>query len=535
MRDEFADTGPSIHTTESLGLGSVDTFTPINGSEVQTSNTSNARPTIGERPFPKSRDIHETRKKRHFDNDERILVFPSKKQSTTGQVELDYPILPPLASSPTPFQSLKVTKAFSAFDNPLKPKSYHSLASSYNTYLDAQTCGSGTSYTGSESDRYVSSPKLEEARQQTVHSTRHGLADEELTTAFVWPAVNNNQFVYEPQTDSNEAWKSQIAEAVQDSPGVCDGSPQSDDEYPLGCDIEEEDMINLLAVPQGAVYETHAPPSSVQQDWDHESRSDVQFDPNLQYSSPLPSSETSNEGQAPSTIATGQCLATNDESLLDEEVDWHAVYDVADSIEKRSSSSIYSQPGKRALMAGRTATSRSNPMIVDSTVSADTGMPLSSFVRPPFPDRVRDRPFVPGASATTLLRTCFRIGVMISQTAWSHNHRQDVVFELYARVTYSNRETMSRKQHFQLVDLFKDQQPYPAATLANWKSGTQLEHDSAVFLDTHTGPRLCWCICKPLRDTNAAIGWTYTVLRIKETTWEQIEWAKRVVGDQSLE
>ncbi|KAI0142862.1 hypothetical protein GGR57DRAFT_485080 [Xylariaceae sp. FL1272] len=294
-------------------------------------------------------------------------------------------------------------------------------------------------------------------------------------------------------------------------------------------------MINLLAVPQGAVYETHAPPSSVQQDWDHESRSDVQYDPNLQYSSPLPSSKTSNECQATDIVATGQCSAADDESLLDEEVDWNAVYDVADSIQKRSSSSINSHSIKRASMAVPTATDRPNPMDGDSTTTTDTSRPLSAFVRSPFPDKVRDRPFVPGISSTTLLRTCFRIGAMISQTAWSHNHGQDVVFELYARVTYSSRETAPFKQHFQLVDLFKDQQPYPAATLANWKAEAQLGHDSAVFLDTHKGPRLCRCMCKPSRDKKAAIGWTYTVLRINETTWEKIEWAKRVVGDQSVD
>lgn len=286
----------------------------------------------------------------------------------------------------------------------------------------------------------------------------------------------------------------EIIQAVYDT-GADDEGSDSSDAYPLDDGIVDDDIVQLLTGPSGFVQETHIPPSSVQ-GWDHESRSAAEYDLSLKCSPDPQETDIDTPGiwQVPATQ-----YPDASEDLLDEDVDWNTVL-----IE----------------MCGRT------PGVVGPV---DEVVSLPAFIRPPFPEKIRDRPLVPGMSSDTLLRTCFRIGVMISQTVHCFHHQQNVLFELYARVTYSSRETLARKQHFQFVDLCKDQQPYPAATLTNWRIGSQLDEDSSAFLDTSVGPRLCQCVCKPMKDPKAAIGWTYSVLKIKEIDWEQILWAKKII------
>ncbi|KAI8955397.1 hypothetical protein F4801DRAFT_529165 [Xylaria longipes] len=296
----------------------------------------------------------------------------------------------------------------------------------------------------------------------------------------------------------------------------------SSDAYPLDGDIADDDIIQLLTDTPGSVEENHIPPSSVQ-GWDHESRSATEYDPNLKYSPPDLEETETNAAKLEPVLSNRQTEASED--LLDEDVDWNTVLVNMDTIQKDLS--VNPHPNLEIPKRGNTGMCAKKPGDFDS--HPNELWPVTAFVRPPFPQKVRDRPSVPGMSSDTLLRTCFRIGMMISQTTYCFNHMQDVVFELYARVTYSSRERLARKQHFQFVDLYKDQQPYPAATLANWRMDSQLDKDSSVFLDTSGGPRLCWCMCKPMKDSKAAVGWTYTVLNIREIDREQLHWAKRII------
>ncbi|KAI1488178.1 hypothetical protein F5X96DRAFT_646747 [Biscogniauxia mediterranea] len=298
-----------------------------------------------------------------------------------------------------------------------------------------------------------------------------------------------------------------------------------DDEYPLD-DLEEEAM-SLLGTPQSSVHEKHIPPSSVTKAWDHESRSAEEYDSTLQYSSPKPSSNRpanlEQQSVQPLLAAGNGALSNGEQDLLDESVDWEAIVAATSALPKSSSS-----PSSPAIKASRMAMQETqvHRNVVKSPCLSDR---LRPFTRPPFPEKVRDRCSVPGLSSREVLRTCFRTGVMINQTVTCSKQQQKVVFELFARVVYSNRENLSRKQHFQFVDLFKDQQPFPSGILAGWKVGSQLDRHSSAFLDSSAGPKLCWCLCRPIKDARAAIGWTYIVLTIKETSWDQIQWSKKVV------
>ncbi|KAI2621979.1 hypothetical protein GGS26DRAFT_594352 [Hypomontagnella submonticulosa] len=300
-----------------------------------------------------------------------------------------------------------------------------------------------------------------------------------------------------------------------------DDSGTSNDEYPLDDDLMEEDIASLLNIGPDKVQETHIPPSSVTQAWDHDSRSAAEYDRTLQYSSPSPSSGQPRVSQP---VGEARHVGDSQDELLDDDVDWNAVYAMV-SVLPRASSAAGPQDMVRPSAEDQTfhaeKTAKHDPRIKDA-------MFLKPFVRSSFPERVPDRCTVPGLSSNTVLRTCFRIGEMVNQAARCLNHQQEVVFELFARVTYSNRESLERRQHFQFIDLFKDQRPYPTGILANWRVGSLIDRQSSAFVGISTGPQMCRCMCKPRREPKAPIGLSLVVLAIKEVDWTQVRLAKKI-------
>ncbi|KAI2468360.1 hypothetical protein F4781DRAFT_398550 [Annulohypoxylon bovei var. microspora] len=294
------------------------------------------------------------------------------------------------------------------------------------------------------------------------------------------------------------------------------------DEYPLDDDLMEEDITCLLDTAVDNVQETHIPPSSVTKAWDHDSRSAVEYDSTLQYSSPFSSSE--NQKGSQSVSVTGG-LGNGEEDLLDDDVDWNTVYTMTSTIPK-DSSAVGPQDIVRPPPTDQ-STYMEKP--IENNHRVEETIPLKPFVRTRFPEKIRDRSIVSGLSSDTVLRTCFRIGEMVNQAANCLGHRQEVIFELFARVNYSNRESLQRRQHFQFIDLFKDQRPYPAGVLTNWRVGSQLDRQSSAFLNLSTEPRICRCICKPIKDSKTTVGVSLVVLAIRESDWMQIKWAKQIV------
>ncbi|KAL7622238.1 hypothetical protein AAE478_007741 [Parahypoxylon ruwenzoriense] len=305
-----------------------------------------------------------------------------------------------------------------------------------------------------------------------------------------------------------------------------------DDDYPLDDGLMEEDMACLLHRGLGHTQETRIPPSSVTIDWGHDSRSALEYDPTLKYSSPLSSSEKASRVQkGPQLVDVAGGPGDVQEDLLDEDVDWNVVYAMTDVI-----------PGDPSL-AGLRETARPSPSVRITCAGAPSETdrdiegvaPLGPFPRPPFPEKVGDLSTVIGLSSNTVLRTCFRIGEMINQSVRCLSHQQEVVFELFARVTYSNRENLERKQHFQFVDLFKDQQPYPAGILVGWRVGSQDDRQSSAFLNIKAKPKLCRCVCRPRREPKAATGLIFAILAIREVGWAQVRRAKKILCGDSDE
>ncbi|KAK1759480.1 hypothetical protein QBC47DRAFT_372079 [Echria macrotheca] len=264
------------------------------------------------------------------------------------------------------------------------------------------------------------------------------------------------------------------------------------------------------------------PPSSVIRGMDCGSSDEI-FDPNLRGSSP---------NKSPTSALQNQNV-----DLLDEDVDWDEVMDnVLEPVAPEDSIiSSHKPPAPVPLPATEPLTQTDRPL----------PRPPQPFVRPKFPDPVRDKSPIAGISHTSILRICFRIGELLNEGKRASLASQDVVFELFARVSYSSREsntqttttTYPRIQHFQFIDLYKDQLPYPTGKLTGWKTDSQTDCQSRVFLSPSGSAgrrkkgeaKLCRCVCRLKKDKKAELGWALEVLTIRETDWEEIELTKRAV------
>lgn len=312
---------------------------------------------------------------------------------------------------------------------------------------------------------------------------------------------------------------SHTLDGLEDDVGGAHSFDQSDD---YGFDSSLECSMLHMADAVYTVLQDHFPPSSMLENLDRDSRSAEEYDRKPQHS-PRPISPF-NSGTQPIAPIEGQSL-TGDDDFLDEDVDWDAVHTVTNALPKESSSADTREVTSR-LSSEDSPSSEKVPQPPDeNSIVSDLFAP---FVRPPFPEKVRDKTSVPGTSSRTILRTCFRIGHLVNQATHCCQDHQDAVFELYARVTYSSRESLARKQHFQFVDLYKDQQPYPSGSLVGWRVGSLLDRQSQTFVNINA-PKLCWCMCKLVRNQRASTGWFIEVLGVRETTWEQIQYAKMIL------
>ncbi|KAI1095605.1 hypothetical protein F5B19DRAFT_440238 [Rostrohypoxylon terebratum] len=470
-------------------------FTPINGQQSSLSQPAANSPTTDEQMQNRSSGSSTSKCQAQSSKRNAVSYEVSHEESRdTKRPKHSVPLLATPSSSP--FQTLRVTKARSASNN----FAFHKL--------EAETVNDRVSSHGQATDsRFRQGWNV--AGPLTPHPTReHQESGDQLNHNSVAESAIKTDVICAPIL------------TVSSSNAV--DSTDIKDEYPLDDDLMEEDMTCLLDTVVENVRETHIPPSSVTQAWDHDSRSAVEYDPTLQYSSPFSSLEKAKDSQSASMIRE---IHEADENLLDDDVDWNAVYAITSTIPKISSAA-----GPEDALHSRPLGQNTNiEKPIEHNHGGQKATPLRPFVRPSFPEKIRDRPTVPGLSSDTVLRTCFRIGEMVNQAAHCLCHRQDAVFELFARVNYSNRENLQRRQHFQFMDLFKDQRPYPAGVLTNWRIGSQLDRQSSAFLSASAEPRICRCICKPIRDPKAAIGLILAILAIRETDWAQVEWAKHMV------
>ena len=151
------------------------------------------------------------------------------------------------------------------------------------------------------------------------------------------------------------------------------------------------------------------------------------------------------------------------------------------------------------------------------------------FVRPKFPNPIRDRSPILGLSARLLHRTCFRIGEALNAASAASRTSNDVLIELYARVTSSTREAGHWKQHFVFADLFtSDKPPFLSGTYDLWKGVPLWEHDSRAFLGEDGRGRLARVVGKISRDVESK-AWKMRILNVWAAELEDVAWVKGIV------
>jgi hypothetical protein len=160
------------------------------------------------------------------------------------------------------------------------------------------------------------------------------------------------------------------------------------------------------------------------------------------------------------------------------------------------------------------------------------------IVRPPFMQPIHDRSPIVGISATTRLRTCFRIGEALN-TSFSavRNSSQaastSILIELYAKVSSSQREESGVRHHFTFADLFHEEKPpFITGICECWKGSELWEYDCRRFLGSGIGgqkKKLCRVIASMKREGKE---WSLVVLNIWEATWNDVEYARMLVCGQ---
>ena len=170
----------------------------------------------------------------------------------------------------------------------------------------------------------------------------------------------------------------------------------------------------------------------------------------------------------------------------------------------------------------------SNPHLKPSNLNRDT-LP---FIRPAFPNPVRDRSPIPGLSNRTVLRTCFRIGEALNAAAVASRSNVDAIIELYARVVTSSREDGGGyKQFFRFADLFTDKPPYLGGTYTFWKGVELWDVDSKGLVGELGRGKMVRVLGRIKRREpvqGQGNGVEMAVLSVWEVDWEDVEMAKGI-------
>ncbi|KAK0277207.1 hypothetical protein LTR35_010117 [Friedmanniomyces endolithicus] len=106
------------------------------------------------------------------------------------------------------------------------------------------------------------------------------------------------------------------------------------------------------------------------------------------------------------------------------------------------------------------------------------------------------------------------------------SQQQDVLLELYARVTESRREGKpGRHQHLVFHDLYHDKPPYLTGTYDLWDQSRLWELDSRVFVKPKNEGVICRVIARMKRD---GMKWKLEVLSIWEASRDDVEHVARI-------
>ncbi|CAG8958977.1 hypothetical protein HYFRA_00012134 [Hymenoscyphus fraxineus] len=289
-----------------------------------------------------------------------------------------------------------------------------------------------------------------------------------------------------------------------------------DDEYLM--DAGEDDRMHEVLEHPGLVIENHHAPTSLQNEIEFQE----EYDSSLQFSPP--SANQYSDPLSPNRIpGTDPQEEFEDWAFMNSELD-----DVMRQAELRNppATVVLSQPQMTDhTKAPATKTNaKTTAIILDDSHEYE---PLGQFVRPEFPEIVRDRCPIVGVSSQSFLRTCFRIGELFKEGQKCRAAGQDTIIELFARVNFSSRDAGT--QHFRFMDLWSDYPPFPTGILTNYKTSSLADSESFALVGEKGKGKMARCLGRVKRDRRCDTGWIIDIINIRETDWEEIRWTKRIV------
>jgi hypothetical protein len=175
------------------------------------------------------------------------------------------------------------------------------------------------------------------------------------------------------------------------------------------------------------------PPSSVLRTLSRNSQSADEYDPQLQRSSPRSSSYIpgSSIGYTP----------------LSEEIDWRAVRE-----------HTRQEPMPVSTIGISTANRSKLPEHESRTVEQKTWIGSQSRSSPP--TKTHTSSIFTGQLLLKPFKTFFDLQELLDAKAQIFRNQSEIIFELFARVTYSSRENFHKKQYFRFRSLLKECPPY---------------------------------------------------------------------------
>ncbi|KFY61028.1 hypothetical protein V496_05191 [Pseudogymnoascus sp. VKM F-4515 (FW-2607)] len=290
----------------------------------------------------------------------------------------------------------------------------------------------------------------------------------------------------------------------------------TDDEYSMD-DADEAELANLAKQDNPVIIETHSPPSNWTES-DVRSRDREVYDEKLNYSSPSTKHDDN--------IINGNQLRVHPsvESLTEPE-DWSFLNHnpaMPENIEFLRNKTL---PAAFPMTPGPSCSRSAND-------DSHEYIPLTPFARSPFPEKVCAGSLIPGLTACTILRTCFRIGECIRAGSFCNRLNQDAIIELFCRVTFSSREDGTHRQIFQFADIFHNSPPFVNGILANYSVSALQERESRELLaESREESGMVRCLGR-LKAQVGGNGWILHLDNIRKSDWEEVRWTRRIVGIQ---
>lgn len=316
---------------------------------------------------------------------------------------------------------------------------------------------------------------------------------------------------------------------------------ESDHEFSVA-DNEEQQMLQLTDI-----QERFSPPSSLQLPFDNSAQSPEVYDSNLKGSPPEVGDRSTADNHASkyffhpktgldsalsdangvNTSPMGNQMECDPDSRKDE---WGFLHNASPqhTVAQSLSPSVIGIdangiPVPMDRFAGSNSPTHGR---MQSVLDCDDSGRPKPFARSPFPAAVQDRPFIPGLSSATRLRTCFRIGEAIRESSMATRCRRHNFIELYARVLYASREEEGFKQTFQFGDLFHDRGPFLNGVCTSWKNSKVWDDDTKGFLGDHGNNKMARVTGKIER---CGSWWLMDVLSIWEASWDDVAHVKGIV------